>query len=517
MRDGGMGGTAPPMTPERGLSLHQGRCVSLRQGQVTPMHGVMRDVRWLSLYVRDEDTRPDDVLRDYFKACDTDVTDSIVARLEQLPEQVVGNLDGEHLATGIKLYLKSLRYILRKEEERLRRNNFTNILQDDSMHRAFLAISFEMVMHTHLRHQMPFPQIPTAFKVCALEFYIMTDNFLRYFENILPTEMRRHLVLNRERILDSNIWMKDSTLVGHLRELDLCSYFSRALESCHRGASNGGPGLPPQASPMIVRSVRESVVRKQESSMAGIGALLAAAGMSGGAGGLAASLLAMHRSADKNPSKDATSVGKLEDKPGDKKEECVDGPTATVEPKTTTTEAKSEVGAVGGNSSNGGEDKTVTPEKSLRLSAAATPDKNGKLHIQKQLVCVARGLWHRVSMVLTELCHSLQVSDKSLARSLSVANRILCSSRARELVYDRHLHQVLMCVVFAVCRVEEGDQVLFKKIINQHHNSFSHLQLGEQIYWILEIGPAANQTGMVANTCVMFARLGGCEGFSGHL
>ena len=30
----------------------QGRSVSLRQGQTTPMHGVMRDVRWLSIYVQ---------------------------------------------------------------------------------------------------------------------------------------------------------------------------------------------------------------------------------------------------------------------------------------------------------------------------------------------------------------------------------------------------------------------------------------------------------------------------------
>ena len=35
--------------------------------------------------------------------------------------------------------------IVQREEERLHRNNFSKILQDDSMHRAFLAICFEMV------------------------------------------------------------------------------------------------------------------------------------------------------------------------------------------------------------------------------------------------------------------------------------------------------------------------------------------------------------------------------------
>lgn len=50
------------------------------------MRGVMRDVRWLSLYVRDEDSKPDDILRIYFAACDTDVTESIMTRLELLPQ-----------------------------------------------------------------------------------------------------------------------------------------------------------------------------------------------------------------------------------------------------------------------------------------------------------------------------------------------------------------------------------------------------------------------------------------------
>jgi hypothetical protein len=56
------------------------------------MRGVMRDVRWLSLYVRDEDSKPDDILRDYFAACDTDVTESIMTRLEQLPQVLISGI-----------------------------------------------------------------------------------------------------------------------------------------------------------------------------------------------------------------------------------------------------------------------------------------------------------------------------------------------------------------------------------------------------------------------------------------
>jgi len=95
-------------------------------------------------------------------------------------------------------------------------------------------------------------------------------------------------------------------------------------------------------------------------------------------------------------------------------------------------------------------EKNESPDrKDTHKSAAATPmnsDKNAKMAIQKQLASVARGLWHRVSTVVTELCRALHVSDNSLRRSLNVANRILCNAKPRELLFDRHLHQVLASV-----------------------------------------------------------------------
>jgi len=478
-----------PKTPERGHAMYQ-RGMSTMQA-VTPMQGVMKDVRWLSIYVQAESARPDDILRTFLAACDTDQTASVVARLDNLPQKVVEDVEEDLIAMAVKLYLKSLRFILQREEERLKRNNFTNILQDDSMHRAFLAICFEMVFHIHMRHHLSFPQIPIAFGVCALEFYIMTDNFLTYFQDILPTEVRRHLARKRENILDQHMWKKESTLVAHLRERDLAAHLSRALETCHKGAA-----LPAQASPMIVRSCLPPA-RPVAAASEGLGAFLREAGLSGGCGGLAAAL-AMQQPVPKTEApaeravkaeKSAAEVraeGRAEDR----------GPQAKQQ------------------AARGVPDKPDTPErKDVQMSAATTPfvDKaNKNLHILKQLTSVARGLWRRVSSVTTALCRALQVSESSLNRALNVANRILCSAKARELLHDRHLHQVLMCVVFAACRVEDPDKVLFRKIINHHHNLFAHLQLDEKIYWVLDIGPAANQTGlcvvcMVCVVCVLCA------------
>jgi hypothetical protein len=267
----------PPMTPERGLALVEGRSVTLRQGASTPLRGVMRDVRWLSLYVREESTVVDATLREYFAACDPDVTASVTARIQNLPAELMEGVDAELAENAVKLYLKSLRYILQREEDRLGRKNFSNILQDDSMHRAFLAICFEIVVHTHKRHALPFPAIPTAFKVCAFEFYIMTDNFLRYFEHVLPTEVRRMLVLNRERILDGFVWQRDSTLLAHLRDADLAAHFTRAIESCAKAGSAGVSHMA-QASPMVVRSMRRPKHDSLPAASASAGAGAASAG-----------------------------------------------------------------------------------------------------------------------------------------------------------------------------------------------------------------------------------------------
>ena len=63
--------------------------------------------------------------------------------------------------------------------------------------------------------------------------------------------------------------------------------------------------------------------------------------------------------------------------------------------------------------------KQVSPErqngagagKDVKMSTATTPtsDRCCTLHIQKQLASVARGLWHRVCTVVSDLCHALQV------------------------------------------------------------------------------------------------------------
>lgn len=43
---------------------------------------------------------------------------------------------------------------------------------------------------------------------------------------------------------------------------------------------------------------------------------------------------------------------------------------------------------------------------------------------------------------------------------------------------DRHLHQLVMCVIFGACKIEGDNEVTFKKIIAEHRFAF---ETGEQV------------------------------------
>ena len=75
-------------------------------------------------------------------------------------------------------------------------------------------------------------------QVCAFEFFLMTENFLRYFEAVLPAELRRMLVANRDKILDSFVWKRDSVLLAHVRDRDLCAHFVRSLDACVKAGAS---------------------------------------------------------------------------------------------------------------------------------------------------------------------------------------------------------------------------------------------------------------------------------------
>ena len=336
----------------------------------------------------------------------------------------------------------------------------------------------------------PYMNVCVFVQVCAFEFFLMTENFLRYFEAVLPAELRRILVANRDKILDSFVWKRDSALLAHVRDRDLCAHFVRSLDACVKAGANVSSNLaaPTQASPMPVRSFRPpayppaspaALPRAPPSAAANPVAASAVAPTCAGspafAGGLAASLMESNRGA-----------GLTTDR-GDRKQAPPSNPATGSASGAPSAAGRAGVAAAANaphqhaeaspptDTGRSGSNSGGSPEhKDLKMSSAPTPDKTGasqlqghaaaKGHIQKQLASLARGVWQRASSVVSELCRALNVRDKTQQRALHVVCRILCHPPARELLVERHLHQVLMCVIFAVCKVE-NENVLFRRII----------------------------------------------------
>jgi hypothetical protein len=260
-------------TPDRPNSLAR------PQLPLTPMTAALQEHAWLSSYVSGESAEPDHALARYLNECTPNPSPTILRRAQELPLRLVEPTSGRAISSdladvGRKLYFKSLRSILQKEEERLRRLDFTDLLNDDAMHRALLAICFEIVIQTHLTRTVPFafPAVLRAFEVNEYEFLVMTENFLRDFEVHLPRDVGKHILQLLKRIVDCDAW-RCSSLLSILSNEEMSRHFASAIDSFqsssvqnapphHPTAENGGSDSSASAlnkiaeSPLIVRAPR---------------------------------------------------------------------------------------------------------------------------------------------------------------------------------------------------------------------------------------------------------------------
>ena len=371
---------------------------------LTPMTTALHENAWLTSYVAGESADPDVVLVKFFNACSPNPTQAIVRRAESLPQRLVEQTSGRHLpgdleSTGRKLYFKSLRIILQKEEERLGRLDFTDLLNDDAMHRALLAICFEIVIQAYLSRTVPFafPAVLLAFEVNEYEFLVMTENFLRDFESQLPREVGKHILHLLHRIVDCDAW-RCSSLLSILANEEMSRHFASSVDSFHTSVQQPAPSLVPPVSaaeatgseaqqkvpesPLIVRAPRPPRHSLSGTSNADVALSKPS---SGGAPVVSTNA--------------APSVADIE-----KRQVC--------------------------------NQSTFNVKMDLKFT----------LQVQKQVVAFGRRFWHRVVDVIQTLFRSLKTSGGmsriALERSIRVMKTIVTTPNMRELLHNRHLHQV---------------------------------------------------------------------------
>ncbi|GJS84763.1 retinoblastoma-related protein [Tanacetum coccineum] len=116
---------------------------------------------------------------------------------------------------ALKLYYRVLQAMCTAESQILHGNNLTSLLTNERFHRCMLACSAELVLATHKTVTMLFPAVLERTGITAFDLSKVIESFIRHEES-LPRELRRHLNSLEERLLESMVWEKGSSMYNSL-------------------------------------------------------------------------------------------------------------------------------------------------------------------------------------------------------------------------------------------------------------------------------------------------------------
>lgn len=169
-------------------------------------------------------------------SCDKDVTNDVIRRAQIILEAIFpssslgercvnGSLQSTNLMDNIwaeqrrlealKLYYRVLESMCTAEAQILHATNLTSLLTNERFHRCMLACSAELVVATYKTVTMLFPAVLERTGITAFDLSKVIESFIRHEES-LPRELRRHLNSLEERLLDSMVWEKGSSLYNSL-------------------------------------------------------------------------------------------------------------------------------------------------------------------------------------------------------------------------------------------------------------------------------------------------------------
>ncbi|KAL5724489.1 Retinoblastoma-related protein 1 [Ranunculus cassubicifolius] len=202
----------------------------------TPVTTAMTTAKWLRTVVSPLPSKPSADLEHYLLSCDKDVVNDIMHRAQVIleaifPSSVLGQkcLPGSLQTTypmdmiwaekrrteALKLYYRVMEAMCKAEAQRLQANNLTLLLVNERFHRCMLACSAELVLATHKAATLLFPTVLDRTGITAFDLSKVIESFIRHEES-LPRELRRHLSYLEERLLESMVWEKGSSLYNSL-------------------------------------------------------------------------------------------------------------------------------------------------------------------------------------------------------------------------------------------------------------------------------------------------------------
>ncbi|KAK9725372.1 hypothetical protein RND81_05G139500 [Saponaria officinalis] len=202
----------------------------------TPVSTAMTTLKWLRTVISPLPSQPSAQLEKYFALCDRNISSEVVRRAHIILEAIFpNNFLGERCAAGdlpksafldsiwgrqrqheaLKLYYRVLEALCTAEAQMLHANNLTSLLTNERFHRCMLACSAELVLATYKTVTMLFPAVLEKTGITAFDLSKVIESFIRH-EDSLPRELRRHLNSLEEKLLESMVWEKGSSMYNSL-------------------------------------------------------------------------------------------------------------------------------------------------------------------------------------------------------------------------------------------------------------------------------------------------------------
>nr|ADI46925.1 MAT3m [Volvox carteri f. nagariensis] len=125
------------------------------------------------------------------------------------------SLTAERRLEVTKLYYHSLDNILHTEEKVGGMAGVTSLLSAGKFHRALVACCIEVVAACYRMVSCAFPKVLDALHIKAFDLAKMIPSFVKSIET-LPRELKRHLFLIEEKIIESLAWEPGSSLYTHI-------------------------------------------------------------------------------------------------------------------------------------------------------------------------------------------------------------------------------------------------------------------------------------------------------------
>lgn len=228
-----------PLSPHRSPAAHANGVPGSANSKMaaTPVSTAMTTAKWLRTHISPLPSKPSQELERFLTSCDRDVTSDVVCRAHIILQAIFPSSPlGERCLTtmtlqsanlmdniwaeqrrleALKLYYRVLEAMCRAEAQILHATNLTSLLTNERFHRCMLACSAELVLATHKTVTMLFPAVLERTGITAFDLSKVIESFIRHEES-LPRELRRHLNSLEERLLESMVWEKGSSMYNSL-------------------------------------------------------------------------------------------------------------------------------------------------------------------------------------------------------------------------------------------------------------------------------------------------------------